>query len=218
MPEIEATPTPTRESELDTRLGRMIESNHDELFDRFDRLHKNGINDDDIILSLRRMNERQMAEDYMEWSGALDPEREDPSTLGGVVPDPADSPSYADHPLNKPVAVALLEEPVRSVVDAIAHAIAKQDAYVDLTDPTEAVIDTTGTRIDLTLVAKEAIKVVYRSVADDTAALSKTLLETMQRIAGDRSVGNHEDVVRYGAYSSEAQTIALGLRKRADEL
>lgn len=63
----------------------------DELFEDLDKLHKQGINDDDVIHALRHNGESDLADEYIEWSGALDPDREPNETLGGVVPDPMDA-------------------------------------------------------------------------------------------------------------------------------
>jgi hypothetical protein len=72
------------------------------LFNKFDRLHSAGVTDDEVIRFLRDEGHKLLADRYIEWSGALDPDREDDNTTTNPygVTDPADSPSYANHPLN----------------------------------------------------------------------------------------------------------------------
>lgn len=98
------SPTPLTDAErlqqqVRSRIADLTQIAHehmcDDLFDSLDKLHKQGINDDDVIRALRHNGETDLADEYIEWSGALDPDREDPSTLSDVVPDPAGSPSYA---------------------------------------------------------------------------------------------------------------------------
>lgn len=80
---------------LDARLTKMLEASDEALFERFDQLHKRDIHDDDVIHSLRRLNEPDLAERYIEWSGALDPDRDDNTTTSPYgVTDPGNSPSY----------------------------------------------------------------------------------------------------------------------------
>ena len=98
-------PDISKEELVDLRVSKILEHAEERIFEQFDDLHKRGINDDDIILYLRKQGDRGLAERYIEWSGALDPEREANETLGGAVPDPASAPSYTGHPLNKPAKV-----------------------------------------------------------------------------------------------------------------
>jgi hypothetical protein len=81
--------------DIDLKISNLISNSQDRLFEYFDDLHKQGINDSDVIRSLRRTGERDLAEGYIEWTGALDPDVEDNNTtLDTAVPDPGDSPSY----------------------------------------------------------------------------------------------------------------------------
>jgi hypothetical protein len=97
-------PVPTKDELLDFRISSIINSAEDAMFQKFDDLHKQGHNDDDVINYLRKQGYTDYADAYIEWSGALDPDREDDNTtMNPVVPDPADAPSYAEHPLNTPI-------------------------------------------------------------------------------------------------------------------
>jgi len=75
-------------------IASIVSTAEEALFEKFDSLHKRNIHDDEVIHFLRDEGHKLLADRYIEWSGALDPDREDLSTLGGVVPDPGDSPSY----------------------------------------------------------------------------------------------------------------------------
>lgn len=100
------SPTPQTDAEkllqqVRSRIADLTQIAHermcDDLFDDLDKLHKQGINDDDVINALRHNGETELADEYIEWSGALDPEREDDNTtMNPVVPDPGDAPSYAE--------------------------------------------------------------------------------------------------------------------------
>lgn len=78
----------------DETLAAAVSTYEELMFNKFDRLHKAGINDDDVIRFLRTEGHTLLADRYIEWSGALDPDREPNSTLGGAVPDPGNAPSY----------------------------------------------------------------------------------------------------------------------------
>lgn len=81
---------------IDLTIYTAISQSQDILFERFDMLHNKGINDDDVIRTLRKGGYTDLAESYIEWSGALDPDAEDDNTTTNpAVPDPGDSPSYA---------------------------------------------------------------------------------------------------------------------------
>jgi hypothetical protein len=78
------------------RLAAIVSTFEESLFERLDKQHAKGIHDDEVIRFLRNEGHTLLAERYIEWSGALDPDREDDNTtMNPVVPDPADSPSYA---------------------------------------------------------------------------------------------------------------------------
>ncbi|QGJ92830.1 hypothetical protein PBI_BEAGLE_71 [Arthrobacter phage Beagle] len=75
-------------------LASIVSAAEEALFEKFDRLHSKGIHDDKVINFLRDEGHYLLANRYIEWSGALDPNRESNSTLSDVVPDPSDVPSY----------------------------------------------------------------------------------------------------------------------------
>lgn len=85
------------------RIDIALKSGLDRTFGYFDDLHQRGINDDDVIRHLRAEGHGAIADAYIEWSGALDPDiQDDITTMSETVPDPADAPSYAEHPLGQP--------------------------------------------------------------------------------------------------------------------
>ena len=100
------------QDDIDLRINNLISSSQDRLFEYFDDLHKRGINDDDVIRSLRRNGYSDLAEGYIEWSGALDPDIQDDITaMSEAVPDPTDAPSYKGHPLNqRPAGITTVEQ------------------------------------------------------------------------------------------------------------
>ena len=76
------------------RIGSIVRDGENRMFERFDDLHKRNINDDTIIHVLRSNGRPELAAQYIEWSGALDPDAEDDNTtMNPVVPDPGDSES-----------------------------------------------------------------------------------------------------------------------------
>jgi hypothetical protein len=83
------------EEHIEFRMKSICESGEDRIFQRFDELHGIHIDDTQVIRWLRANGRREMADQYIEWSGALDPDREDDNTTTNpVVPDPGDAPSY----------------------------------------------------------------------------------------------------------------------------
>jgi hypothetical protein len=224
MPE-ETAPIEDRAENVKYRVDRIIDDGFDNIYAKFDQLHSKGIHDNDVVEALRALHQTDLLDGYAEWAD-IDLREDDNTTLNPVVPDPADAPSYADHPLNKPAAKpdqtdaaeaqhAKLEQPLRDVVEAILVQLTEDGAYVDYADQlNEVVIDGT---VDIVELAKRVTKAVYLSVAADTHALSKTLMNTCLSLPGQEDT-SRDDVIRYGAYSAEAQTIALGLEKRVEEL
>lgn len=82
--------------DFELRIYNMISDSQDRLFERFDDLHKRNIDDTQVIQTLRKGGYRDLAEGYIEWSGAIDPDAEDDNTtMNPVVPDPGDAPSYS---------------------------------------------------------------------------------------------------------------------------
>jgi hypothetical protein len=65
------------------------------MFDRVDHLHTAGITDTDVIRHLRKEGLGDLADRYIDWSGAVDPDAEDDNTtMSPAVPDPGDAESY----------------------------------------------------------------------------------------------------------------------------
>ena len=88
-----AWPTPEN---INFRLTSISESGEDRIFQKFDELHKLHIDDTQVIRWLRENGRKELAEGYIEWSGAIDPDSDvSNATTNPIVPDPADAPSYA---------------------------------------------------------------------------------------------------------------------------
>lgn len=79
-----------------------IMNKHEErAFEELDHLHRRDIHDNEVIKALRDGGYRSEADAYIEWAHCIDPDV-DPTPDGPeLVTDPGDSPSYANHPLNK---------------------------------------------------------------------------------------------------------------------
>jgi hypothetical protein len=90
-----SAPIEDRDANIRTIVAELLSEAYEDLFNRYDRLHKRNINDNDIIRALRQNGDGRVADDYIEWSGALDPDAEDDNTtMNPAVPDPGDAPSY----------------------------------------------------------------------------------------------------------------------------
>jgi len=235
-------PIEDRAANIKHTVERIIDDGYENIYAKLDQLHSKNIHDNDVVEALRSLHESDLLDGYAEWA-SIDLREDDNTTLSPVVPDPGNAPSYEPlaratasggsltytgpgsaqpEPAAKPDQTdaaeaqhATLEQPLRDVVEAILVQLNEDGAYVDYADRlNEVVVDGS---VDIVELAKRVTEAVYLSVAADTHALSKTLLETMEAMAKNRT-GSHDDIVRYGAYSSEAQVIALGLEKRAGEL
>lgn len=75
-------------------VQNIISSKQDEMFEQFDRLHKRGINDDEVVTALRSLGDIDLMDAYAEWAD-IDIREDDNTTTNPVVPDPGDAPSYA---------------------------------------------------------------------------------------------------------------------------
>ncbi|UOK18376.1 hypothetical protein SEA_BRUHMOMENT_60 [Arthrobacter phage BruhMoment] len=90
----------TKDELIDLRISSIINDAEERIFQRFDELHKRGINDDDVIRYLRKQGYTDYAEQYIEWAEAVDPDAEGGDETD-TVPDPASAESYKNHPLNQ---------------------------------------------------------------------------------------------------------------------
>lgn len=64
---------------------------------------------------------------------------------------------------------------------------------------------------------REAKAQALEEAADDRAARSETLFNTMKSIVSSKE-RDMDDIVRYGAYSAEAQVTSFWLRKQAHKI
>lgn len=80
----------------DLLIYKIVSDTLDRMYERLDELHKRNIDDTEVITALRKGGYRDIAEGYIDWSGAVDPDyaEEDNTTMNPVVPDPGDAPSY----------------------------------------------------------------------------------------------------------------------------
>lgn len=90
-------PIEDRDANIRSLVAELLSEAYESLFTRYDKLHKRNINDDDIIRALRQNGDGAVADDYMEWSGAVDPDAEDDNTtMNPAVPDPGSAASYLE--------------------------------------------------------------------------------------------------------------------------
>lgn len=82
-----------REANIRMTVQSIIDSGLDAMFERFDKLKKRGINDDDMVAALRYLGDIEILDEYAEW-GDIDIREDDNTTMNPAVPDPGDAPSY----------------------------------------------------------------------------------------------------------------------------
>lgn len=94
------TDTPSTEPDIEDRganirmtVQSIIDSGLDAMFERFDKLKKRGINDDDMVAALTYLGDIEILDEYAEWAD-IDLRTDDNTTMNPVVPDPGDAPSY----------------------------------------------------------------------------------------------------------------------------
>jgi len=81
-----------RDANIQQTVLHIINTKQDEMFAEFDRLHRRGIHDDDVVAALQHFGETDLLDAYAEW-GDIDlrePEQRIPDT---PVPDPGNNPS-----------------------------------------------------------------------------------------------------------------------------
>ena len=89
----EKKPLSDREQLVNMKVINIISAGYDYMFERFDRLHKQNIDDDEVVAALRHYGEQDLLDGYAEW-GDIDLREDDNTTTNPVVPDPGDAPSY----------------------------------------------------------------------------------------------------------------------------
>jgi hypothetical protein len=94
------TDSPSTEPNIEDRaanirmtIDSIIQSGLDAMFERFDKLKKRGINDDDVVEALRYLGDVELLDDYAEW-GDIDLREGGNTVLDETVPDPSGAPSY----------------------------------------------------------------------------------------------------------------------------
>lgn len=105
-----------RAANIQQTVLHIINSKQDEMFDQFDRLHRRGIHDDDVVAALRHFGETDLLDQYAEW-GDIDIREDDNTTLNPVVPDPMDADG------NRQLAHA---HAVQQALDAIVEQLKKE--------------------------------------------------------------------------------------------
>jgi hypothetical protein len=79
-----------REANIQQTVLHIINAKQDEMFEQFDRLHRRGIHDDDVVAALRHFGEIDLLDQYAEW-GDIDIREDDNTTTNPIVPDPMDA-------------------------------------------------------------------------------------------------------------------------------
>lgn len=140
-------------------VSHIISSKQDEMFEQFDRLHRRGIHDDDVVKALRHIGEVDLLDAYAEWAD-IDIREDDNTTLNPVVPDPGDMPSYDD--LEAAILSAYTEGIEKATAAVIAELVRQREeggafgVYVDDSrDPSEILVDG---GVNVPAIAKAVIK------------------------------------------------------------
>lgn len=139
-------------------VSNIISSKQDEMFEQFDRLHRRGIHDDDVVKALRHIGEVDLLDAYAEWAD-IDIREDDNTTLNPVVPDPGDMPSYDD--LEAAILSAYNEGVEKATAAVIAELVHQRETYSngpyvdDSQDPAEMMVDG---YVDAAGIAKAVIK------------------------------------------------------------
>lgn len=76
-------------------IASIVSAAEEALFEKFDSLHKRNIHDDEVIHFLRDEGHKLLADRYIEWSGAVDPDSDvnNTTTSPDGVTDPGTNPS-----------------------------------------------------------------------------------------------------------------------------
>ena len=82
-----------RDANIRLTIQHIIDNKVEEMCAEFDRLHRRGIHDDDVVKALRYLGDIELLDDYAEWA-EIDLREDDNTTTSPVVPDPGDAPSY----------------------------------------------------------------------------------------------------------------------------
>jgi hypothetical protein len=93
-------------SEAHLAVENIVRRHVDQMFEEFDNLHKQGINDTDVTRNLHDLGYNNLAADYIDWqNGGAEPREDEdgPFDQGEhLVTDPGDAPSYTDMHTAKP--------------------------------------------------------------------------------------------------------------------
>lgn len=93
-------PIEDRAANIKENVRYIIDRGLDAIYENFDRLHRRGIHDNDVVEALRDLGEEDILDGYAEWAD-IDLREDNNTTLDPIVPDPASAPSYKEHVLNQ---------------------------------------------------------------------------------------------------------------------
>ena len=143
-------PSLTKDELLDMRISSIISSAEDAMFQKFDDLHKQGHTDDDVIAYLRKQGYMDYAEQYIEWSGAIDPDVDPTSQGEDLVTDPGDS--ETSNLIAESHTIGL----ITAVIVAELREQREADLYLDYeSTPSEVLVDG---NLDVTAVARRIVR------------------------------------------------------------
>lgn len=92
MTENHAPDIEDRDANIRLTVQNIVSIKQDQMFEDFDRLHKRGIHDRDVIQALTTLGYVDLMDDYAEWA-EIDIS-EDYATTNPAVPDPGTADSY----------------------------------------------------------------------------------------------------------------------------
>ena len=91
-----------RDEIVKMKIMSVLDRGYEKMYSDLDRLHREDINDDDVIRVLQEKGEMEVLTGYTEWADIDLPDGLDPEeTSDDVVPDPHDAPSYDAYPAPK---------------------------------------------------------------------------------------------------------------------
>jgi hypothetical protein len=145
-----------REANIQQTVLHIINAKQDEMFEQFDRLHRRGIHDNDVVAALRHFGETDLLDQYAEW-GDIDIREDDNNTTNpDGVTDPGTNPS--DLQMAEQYAHALN---VQTALDAIVAQLQlekEKDLYFrESDDREETLLDGTVNLVELAQAVTRAL-------------------------------------------------------------
>lgn len=127
-------------TEAQLAVEKIVSDSTDSMFEKLDKLHKRGINDDDVTLALRNLGHSTLARDYTTWQNDGEPlsyDEDGPLDQGEhLVTDPSDSET------NRMIEAAALEARIKeAIIVRLREESSIADLYFALNTGDESLVD-----------------------------------------------------------------------------